>query len=142
MNTFAKTISKYFGVFKKVPFLPHLIDQQLKIYSLFFRPKVFISVMEFNNWIRNLELINVGYHKYGGLEYSLKGMEICHLHSDGLVDIKSSKLIKEKFEKFNNVEPHHKYPSSNMLSVQLESNSELELVKKIVLEVYKHKIAV
>lgn len=137
LNTnYTKLISKSFGLFKNIPFLPILIDEQLKILTLFTKPKVFENMIELNKWIKSLDNIKTKYHKYGGIEYTLNAKEICHIHGDGLVDVKLTKELKSKYINKEQVEPHHELPTSNMISYQLTKNDNLELIKEIIYDAY------
>ena len=95
MNS-SKLIAKLFKHFKKIPLLPNLFDEQLKVITLFFNPKVFANMIELNSWIKSLKNVKTKYHKLGGLEFIVNDKEICHIHGDGLVDVKLNKSLTMK----------------------------------------------
>jgi len=134
-----KTISKNFGFFKNIPFLPIILDEQMKIYTLFFRPQVFSKMIDLTKWIKEHEGVSTKYHKYGGIEFVVNQKEICHIHGDGLVDVILDKKIKEQFIGQNAIEEHHVISGGNMISYQLTKNEDLNLIKKIIKLSYEKK---
>lgn len=136
MINYTKLISRSFGILKNIPFLPILIDEQLKILTLFTKPGVFSSMIKLNQWIKTLDNVQTKYHKYGGIEFTINSKEICHIHGDGLVDVKLNHSLKKEFLFKERVEPHHEHPKSNMISYQLKSNNNLELIKEIIRNAY------
>ena len=79
MINYTKLISRSFGILKNIPFLPILIDEQLKILTLFTKPGVFSSMIKLNQWIKTLDNTQTKYHKYGGIEFTINSKEICHI---------------------------------------------------------------
>jgi hypothetical protein len=73
-----KSIEKSFGFFKHVPLLPILIDEQVKVFTLFFRPSVFSKMASFTSSMKELKNVTAGYHRYGGLEFAVDGFEFGH----------------------------------------------------------------
>ncbi len=136
MNS-SKLIAKLFNPFKKIPLLPNLFDEQLKVITLFFNPKVFANMIELNSWIKSLKNVKTKYHKLGGLEFIVNDKEICHIHGDGLVDVKLNKSLKNKFKRIENIENHHVLPNSNMISYQIAKNDDLIQIKEIIKIVYE-----
>ncbi len=127
-----ETIAEDYKWFKKIPLLPMLIDEQVKVFTMFFRPSVFKQMVLFNGWMKAQENISVKYHRYGGLEYRIKNREICHLHGDGLVDIKTNREVKSKFIHSKNAKDHHVLSTSGMLSFKLQGPESLLSLKLII----------
>jgi predicted DNA-binding protein (MmcQ/YjbR family) len=127
-----KTIARNFSLFKHVPFLPNIIDEQLKVYTLLFRPIVFSKMILFVSHLKALENVQVAYHKFGGLEFRIFDKEFCHIHGDGLVDIRVNKEISSDLIERSIAEPHHVNPKTSWISFPIKSDTELERLLKIV----------
>ena len=131
-----KIISKVFGKLKNIPFLPIILDEQMKIFTLFLRPNVFAKMIELTQWLKEMEGVRTRYHRYGGMEFTLNGKEICHIHGDGLVDVKLNAQLKQELIGQEGVENHHALPDSHMVSYQITKTAELSVLKSVVLASY------
>ena len=94
-------------------------------------------MIELNSWIKSLKNVKTKYHKLGGLEFIVNDKEICHIHGDGLVDVKLNKSLKNKFKRIEKIENHHVLPNSNMISYQIAKNDDLIQIKEIIKTVYE-----
>ncbi len=130
-----QTLAKDYKWFKGIPFIPILIDEQVKVFTMLFRPVVFKQMIHFNKWMKAHDGIVVKYHRYGGLEYRIKNREICHMHGDGLVDVKTNREMKSKFIPSKYAKDHHVLSESGMLSLELEGLESLLALKIIIKEV-------
>ncbi len=127
-----ETIARDYRWFKNIPFLPILIDEQVKVFTLLFRPRVFRQMMLFNKWLRSHDGVRVVYHKYGGLEYRKNNREICHMHGDGLIDIRTTRAQKKEGLTSGYARNHHVLPETGMISFQIENEDSLAGVKSII----------
>ena len=134
-----KFIAKTFSPFKRIPFLPILIDEQLKIFTLFFRPKVFQQMIEVVKWMKELPDIKSKYHKYGGLEFQINGKEVCHIHGDGLTDVSLNKEYAEKLIRTTRAEEHHVIKNSGWISYQITSKTITSELIQIIQQAYDLK---
>lgn len=134
-----KLIAKTFSAFKRIPYLPILIDEQLKIFTLFFRPRVFQYMIEIVQWIKNLPNIETKYHKYGGLEFKINDKEICHIHGDGLVDIILTKKTAAEIILTTKAEEHHVIINTGWISYQIKSETDILELKGIIQQSYLEK---
>ena len=134
-----KFIAKTFSPFKRIPFLPILIDEQLKIFTLFFRPKVFQQMIEVVKWMKELPDIKSKYHKYGGLEFKINGKEVCHIHGDGLTDVLLNKEYAEKLIRTTRAEEHHVIKKSGWISYQITSKTITSELIQIIQQAYDLK---
>ena len=134
-----KLIAKTFSPFKRIPYLPILIDEQLKIFTLFFRPNVFQRMIHIVNWIKKLPNIQSKYHKYGGLEFQVNGKEICHIHGDGLTDILLNKDLAEEIINTTCAEEHHVITGSGWISYQIKNDTITNELETIIKQAYNLK---
>ncbi len=114
-----RIVARYFSVFKRVPFLPWLIDEQLKVYTLFVRPAVFSKMTDAVKAIKRFDGVETRYHKYGGLEFRTLHKEFCHLHGDGLLDVLLTRALAEHFIREGICTEHHVNVGTGWISLQI-----------------------
>lgn len=112
----------------------------MKIFTLFFRPKVFAKMIEITSWTKSLDGVTTKYHKYGGIEFLVNEKEIFHMHGDGLIDVILTRELKTKFIENSEIESHHVNDSSSMISYQLTKGKDLDLIKEVILSSYENRI--
>ncbi len=135
-----KLIAHTFGWLKQIPFLPILIDEQLKLFTLFFRPAIFSKMIDLTQELRKMEGVTTKYHKYGGLEFMVNDKEICHLHGDGLVDIRLTKKWRNHYVHLNVVEKHHILEESSWVSYQIMKSDNLEIILDVIQKAYSSNL--
>ncbi|MBC8112523.1 MAG: DUF5519 family protein [Verrucomicrobia bacterium] len=133
---FLQQVEKQFRWLKNVPFLPQLIDEQLKIYTLFFQPAVFEKMMQVVAWFKMQKGIKTSYHRYGGLEFRFEGKEIAHLHGNGLIDILFSREIRNQLVSEALVQAHHVNHESGWVSLYLKKNTDMNEVFAVLNRAY------
>jgi hypothetical protein len=117
---------KYLGFLKHVPVLPHVFDAYLKTVSYFNRSGIAEVIDEIEAEVLMWENTDVQLHKYGGLQFNVKGKEIGHVHGNGLLDVLFTKEIKEKLISKNKAGEHHVFKNSGWISYQIKSREEKE----------------
>ena len=132
-----KLIAKLFAPFKKVPYLPILIDEQMKLFTLFFRPKVFQQMIEVVQWLKELPNVQTKYHKYGGLEFRLHGKEISHIHGDGLTDVLLNRILAQEVIANSQAEEHHVIGNSGWISFQISNETTASELMGIIQKAYE-----
>ena len=134
MNQFepTKLLAKVFSPLKKIPFLPILIDEQLKIYTLFIKPKVFGKMIDVVKFLKSIPDVKTKYHRYGGLEFTIKHAEICHLHGDGLLDVLLNHQKAKELIENTEATQHHVIKNSGWISYQICKTSDLKEVIGII----------
>ena len=131
-----KSIAKHFSFFKQIPLLPILIDEQIKLVTLFTKPKVFSIMIDFVKEMKALEHVESKYHKYGGLEFRVNNKEFCHIHGDGLIDIILTKQKANEFIVTEFAVAHHVIKDSGWVSVQITNETKLEKLLIVVQQAY------
>lgn len=135
-----KSIAKVFRPFKKIPYLPILIDSQIKVYTLFFKPQVFKKMIEINEQIKCLPKVKSKHHKYGGLEYQVNNKEFCHIHSDGLIDVILNRKIANDFIEKDYCEEHHVMPDTGWVSHQINKKTDLTKILEVIYKAYDLRV--
>ena len=82
-------IIKYFSFLKHVPLLPHLFDGIVRLQTMIFHREVLNHIDEIGEKVLSWENTSIGIHKYGGTQFNVGKSEIGHVHSHGLLDIRS-----------------------------------------------------
>lgn len=67
----------------------------------------------------------LGPHRFGGVEFSLAGKEIAHLHGERHLDIPFSKSEREELVAAGRARPHHIFPDSGWVTVYIDSEADL-----------------
>lgn len=132
-------IESRFRFFKHIPLLPHIIDEQLKLYTLFFKPKVFRQMMDYVNTVKKWDQVTVKYHRYGGLEFQVNGIEIGHIHGNGLIDLHFNKAISATIIQKQLAEPHHVLKETGWISFYLANNTQLPTIIQLTQLSYELK---
>ena len=70
--------------------------------------------------------VEIGPHRYGGLEFRLGKRELGHIHGDALVDIPFPKTVRNELVEARQAEPHHIIPNSGWVSVFLRADDDVE----------------
>jgi len=117
-----KIIAKYFGSLKKFTILTQLIDVQLKVFTLFFKPKVFNNMIKLTEQVKKLKDVKTINHRYGGIEFKVNGKEFGHMHGNGLVDILLNKKLAVEFCEKGICETHHVIKHTGWVSLQIDAN--------------------
>jgi hypothetical protein len=82
--------------------------------------------------------VTVQPHRFGGIEFSLEGKEIGHLHGDHLVDLLLPKSRRDDLIAAGRAEPHHIYPESGWVSIYLRSEADVLNAIEIMRNKYEH----
>ena len=131
-----KQIAKIFYRFKSIPYVPILIDEQIKVFTMFFNPDVFMKMMEFVQTIKRFDNVASSYHKYGGVEFRVNNKEFCHIHGDGLVDILLNKSMATDLINNNEVEDHHVIKGTGWVSFPITKDDDITSLIDVVKKAY------
>ncbi len=133
-------IVKYFGFLKSVPLLAYLFDSQLKLWMLVCNPELFDCLDDIEAEVLSWKSTTQSLHKYGGLQFNCDGMEIGHIHSNGILDIRFSKKIKEQLMADGRVNRHHVFTRSGWISFYIRKKEDtayaIKLLKMAYLKIY------
>jgi hypothetical protein len=135
---FLQNLEKHFRWLKNIPLLPQIVDEQLKVYTLLFRPVVFRKMIEIVALIKKNSEIKTTYHRFGGLEFGHNAREIGHLHGNGLMDILFNKKIRDKLIELHWAEPHHVNKNSGWVSIYVSKDSSVSVIFQIFNWAYQY----
>lgn len=124
---------KYLGFLKSVPLLPQLFDSQLKLWSLLTNWGLLQAIDDIETEILSWNGTNTTLHKYGGIQFNYKALEIGHIHSNGILDIRFSRKIKQQLMDEGKIDDHHIFAKSGWISFYVrgkeDSDYALELLR-------------
>lgn len=69
--------------------------------------------------------VTMGPHRFGGTAFNLGGKEIAHLHGDHHLDIRFSKSTRDELIATGRAKPHHIFPESDWVTVEIHTEPEL-----------------
>ena len=124
--SFLTSIVKVAGPLKHIPFLPMLIDEQMKLWTFLFRPKRFLKMQELRRMVTEKLRLETGFHHFGGLEFRYQGKEIAHMHSNGLLDILFPRKLSSFLIEKGVTGIHHVYPDSGWTSLMIRGTTDIE----------------
>lgn len=132
-------LERNFRFLKNIPLLPNIIDEQLKLYTLFFRPQVFGKMMTFVNTVKQWEGVSLKYHRYGGLEFLLNNQEIGHIHGNGLIDLHFNKELASTIIAKQLAEPHHVLENTGWVSYYISKSAPINYIISLAKLAYSFK---
>lgn len=132
-------LERNFRFLKNIPLLPNIIDEYLKVYTLFFQPSIFRQMSEYVKTLKKWEGISTSYHRYGGIEFRVNGIEIGHIHGNGLVDLHLNKTLANYCIQRKLSEPHHVQQSSGWISYYISPKGNLDMLLQLSQIAYQLK---
>jgi hypothetical protein len=132
-----KFVVRYFVFLKFVPFLPQVFDLLYKQWNGLFLPHL-------NEWLDQIESemllipdIKLSLHRYGGIQFNYGTKELGHLHSNGLLDIPTSKAKKNIYLSQGIAQNHHVMPQSGWVSFYISSKEDQKQAVVLLKEAYE-----
>lgn len=71
------------------------------------------------------EDIEIGPHRYGGIEYRLNGEQIGHTHGDHQADIKFPLFMCRQLVEQRKAMPHHLHPETSWISFYIHEQEDV-----------------
>lgn len=129
---FLQQLEKQYRWLKRIPLLPLLLDEQLKVYTLLFRPAVYQKMMDVVHTIKQWDGITTHYHRYGGLEFRVNGRELAHIHGNGLLDVLAGRQIRTLLIEKQAVHTHHTLAESGWVSLYITRTTDIRQILTIL----------
>jgi hypothetical protein len=123
---------RYLGFLKHVTLLAWLFDSMLMIWNLAFHRSLALSIEELETRVASWEGITVSMHRYGGRQFNYCEKEIGHVHSNGLLDVRLSRTIKELMLKKGLVKEHHLFRNSGWISFYVRAEGDVEKALRLL----------
>jgi hypothetical protein len=85
--------------------------------------------------------VEVGVHRFGGVEFRLGRRELGHLHGDSHADIGFPRQVRNELVRERRALPHRAIPDSGWVSVPLEGDGGVENAVEIFRLAYDRAVA-
>ncbi len=83
-------------------------------------------VNELSKRVGEWEHIEIGPHRFGGVEFNVDTAEVGHVHIGGVVDILFSRAIRDQLVTEGLANQHHILPDTGWISFTVRSEEDLE----------------
>ena len=123
---------RYLGFLKHITLFAWLFDTMLMIWNLTFNRSLARSIEELEAMVASWEGVWVSLHKYGGRQFNYCDKEIGHVHSNGILDIRLSRSLKEAFITSGLAKEHHLFKNSGWISFYIRSKGDLVKAVKLL----------
>jgi len=125
-------IVKHLGFLKQVPLLPHLFDSQLKLWVLLTNRQLLDCFDDIENEVLSWDGTGLSVHKFGGLQFNCNDKEIGHVHSNGILDIRFSRITKQQLIAEGKVTDHHVFGNSGWISFYIRKREDVAYAVKLL----------
>jgi hypothetical protein len=85
--------------------------------------------------------VEVGPHRFGGVEFRYGRRELGHLHGDRFADLPAGKKAKEELIADGRARPHHVLPDSGWVTVPTETEEGERTVIELLRTAYERAVA-
>src|SRR5437764_4334502 len=82
--------------------------------------------------------VEVGPHRFGGVEFRLGRRELGHLHGDRIADLPFPRRVRDELVAEGRARPHHVLPESGWITVSIASVDEAEYAVELFRMAYEH----
>lgn len=131
---------KYLGFLKSIPLLPHFFDSQLKFWQLITGSEKLDCLDDIEKEVLSWKGTFITMHKYGGVQFNCNGKEIGHIHSNGILDIRFNRKIKQQLMNEGKINDHHVFANSGWVSFQIKKKQDSEYAIKLLRMAYLNLI--
>jgi hypothetical protein len=118
-------IVHYLRPLVRVPGLAHLFDSALFAWTALMHPPRRMAMEKLEEAILARWPCTLGTHRLGGSAFRLGGMEIAHLHGNGLLDVRLNPTQSKAFIAKSRAQPHHLLGASSWVSYWLTSTENI-----------------
>ncbi|MBF2006771.1 MAG: DUF5519 family protein [Chlorogloeopsis fritschii C42_A2020_084] len=82
--------------------------------------------------VESWEGVTVSPHRFGGIDFQVKGREIGHLHGVTQADLPFTAKIRKQLIESGKASPHHIYPNSGWISYYIHSVEDVPLLLELL----------
>ena len=122
----------HLGFLAKVPGLPQVFDAVLLAMTALRRTPCLRVMEQVESHGRSLPGMRLAPHRLGGIGFVLKGLEIAHMHGNGLLDVRLDGLERDRWVRSGRVQPHHVLRESSWVSLWIENAGDLAAASALV----------
>lgn len=129
-------VVKHLGFLKAVPLLPHIFDAYLKLWTLATNPELSDCIDDIEAEVLSWDGTVKSLHKYGGIQFNCNGIEMGHIHGNGILDIRFNKKTKQQLMDEGKINHHHIFIKSGWISFYVRKKEDNEYAKQLLKMAY------
>lgn len=133
-------VVKRFSFLKTIPLFALIFDSWLKLWMFICKPEILDWLDEIETEVLTWKGMSAATHKYGGLQFDLHGIEIGHIHSNGIMDVLLTRQLKQELLEEGRVVHHHVFSQAGWISFYITSISDKEYAKALLSLAYQRKL--
>jgi hypothetical protein len=84
------------------------------------------------DWILGLPSVTKAAHRFGGIEFQVRGLEFMHTHGTSHLDIRLSKEDQERVLREGKAEPHRFAPQAGWVTFRIRTEKDAETAKELI----------
>jgi len=116
-------------------------DSMLKLWMLFTAPDLLDCIDDIETEVLSWPGTTKGLHQYGGLQFNCNGLEIGHIHGNGILDLRFSRKVKQQLLVEGRIDHHHVFINSGWISFYIRKRDDniyaQQLLRMSYLRIYK-----
>lgn len=105
----------------RVPLLPQVFDAVLLGVTTIAAPRRLRAMEMLQRAMREASGVTTTVHRFGGVGFNFNGVEVGHVHGNGLVDVLLGRADRERIVGAGKALPHHIFPRSGWVSFWLRN---------------------
>lgn len=121
----------HLGPLGRFPILVQSFDKALWILTAITAWPVLREIQKLSRELETWPGITVCRHRFGGRQFDLHGVELGHVHSNGVVDIRLTRAEHDDVLARRLASPHHVVPNSSWVTVYLEQAGQASAISAL-----------
>jgi hypothetical protein len=118
----------HFGRLRNRFLLTQLFDAVLAGLTIVTTPKVMVGIHQITGRLLEWPEVTRSRHRLGGRQFDHRGVEMGHIHSNGVADIRLSASEHDDVLARNLAQPHHIAPHSTWVTYYIDGTKDAEKV--------------
>lgn len=135
-------VVKYLGFLKSIPLIAILYDSLIRLWFFATKPQLLDWLDDIEETISKYPNTSITVHKYGGTQFNYLDKEFGHLHSNGLLDIRLNRTIKQQLLKDGKIQNHHVFKNSGWISFYITNEQDCKYAMGLLLLAYEKKASI
>ena len=120
-----------FGPLRRFSLLVQLFDRALWILTAITAWSVLREMQGLSRQLETWPGVTVSRHRFGGRQFDFQGVELGHVHANGVVDIRLSRAEHDDVVARRLACPHHVVPNSSWVTFYLEQPGQASAVSAL-----------
>jgi hypothetical protein len=109
----------------RIPLAPQLFDTMLLVWTALFHRDRLRAIEAIEAGALRITGLETTVHRLGGIEFSLAGHELGHIHGNGLLDLRVGRAAAGELVAAHRALPHHVFGESAWISRWIRSTDDV-----------------